>query len=789
MVHPHDIYSHVEPWTVRIEHLAREYVTRGHEVRLVYFPLDIEPPHLRERDHPDGYRTVPLCRWRKKLFTNCAAMRDIARWADVVHVQKCHPWAFVPAAWGAYREGKPLHYDWDDWELAIYNYSPPSIGTGYFLAWFEGLAPGLADTVSVASAELRRLALEAGIAPRLLSDGHVGADTRVFHPDHDGASVRRLLGLEGRTVAMYLGQLHGAQYAELFLHAARHLANVRPESDLAFVVVGYGGRFEELKQLARTLGLEGKLQFTGSIEHVKVPSYLAAADIVVACFEDNEQQRSKSPLKIAEYMACGKAIVASRVGEVPRMLGDAGVLVEPGNAWAIAREIDALAADPARRAALGRAARARAVARFDWRTTASNLLEAYTIAIDERARARKGVFGRMRDFLRTNRDVAGVIDGAAAFAGPESVQVDLTDRCNSDCISCWTHSPLVRDPDDPPKAELPWSAVETLLTDLAKLGTRQVYFSGGGDPTVHARWLDAVVLAKRLGLRAIINSNMTLLGQSELDALVATGIDRVIASVWAATGEAYARTHPSKPAEVFTELTASLRYLCDRKQPTTKVKLYNVISPVNVDEIEAMVAYACEVGADEVELTPTDSVAGRTEILHLSPAEIARALAQCERIRAIDHHNRLGHRVVLYEIDTFVKRLSSPGAPVGLYEQDTINTRGCYVGWTFARIHADGHVAPCLKCHKVDLGNINEQRFAAIWDGAPERRFRALTRNFATGDPFFALVGNDPSQAVGCFKSCDDRGRNWDMQRKLDHLGGAKSALLGAARYAMRRVR
>lgn len=783
MLHPHDVYSHVEPWTVRIEYLAKEYTRRGHEVRLMYFPLDMGPEDLRERDHPDGYRTIPLCRWRKRMLHNCQAILPHAEWADIVHFQKCHSWAMVPAVYGAYRAGKPLHYDWDDWELAIYRYNPPSITTGYFLQLFEGLAPGLANTITVASAELKRLALEHGVPESHLFDGHVGADTELFHPHHDGASIRRQLGYtDDQTVVMYLGQLHGAQYAELFLHAARYLRLVRPEAPLRFLVVGYGGRFEELKQMSRELGLADVVHFTGAIEHVKVPSYLAAADVVVACFEDNEQQRSKSPLKIAEYMACGKAIIASRMGEVPRMLGDAGLLVPPGDAWAIARAVEQFVEDPELGERLGRKARERGVARFDWRVTASNHLEAYELAIHDHARLRRGFFGRLRDFLRGNRDVAGVMDGAGAYVGPESVQIDLTDRCNSDCVSCWTHSPLVVGGEHPPRDELPWPKVEALLTELAELGTQAVYFSGGGDPTVHARWLDAVALSKSLGMRTIVNSNMTLVDRDKADRLAEIAPDLVIASVWAATPEGYSRTHPSKPGEVFGELTANLRYLCDVKPHATRLRVYNVISPANVDELEAMVGYACEVGADQVEFTPTDSVAGFTECLHLSRDQLDAALAACERIRFTDHHNRLGHRLTLYEFDTFVGRLSSPRATEGIYDLQTINERGCYVGWTFARVHADGRVAPCLKCHKVTQGNIHEQTFRAIWTGEPQARFRGLTRDFRTGDPFFQLVGNDPSETVGCFKACDDRGRNWDMQHRLDHLSPAKRLLLQVAR-------
>ncbi len=337
---------------------------------------------------------------------------------------------------------------------------------------------------------------------------------------------------------------------------------------------------------------------------------------------------------------------------------------------------------------------------------------------------------------------------------------------------------MVREANSPPLAELPYTLVDKLLRELAALGTRQVFFSGGGEPTIHPRWMEAVTLAKQLGMRVILNTHFNLLEEPHLDQLAHCKIDQLIASVWAASGEVYARTHPNKPAESFDALTRNLRYFCQIKAPETRVRAYNVISPANVHELEAMVSYAAAVGADEVEFAPTDTIPGKTDTLLLNPGQIAAALAACERLRGVDHHNSRGNRLTLYELDWFVGRLSATEASRGIYDQATINPRGCYVGWTFARIHADGKVAPCLKCHRYPLGNIRDESFHEIWTGQRQQNFRSVAREFQTHDPFFQLVGNDPEEPVGCYKSCDDRGRNWDAQSRLDFLSGPKRLLL-----------
>ena len=49
------------------------------------------------------------------------------------------------------------------------------------------------------------------------------------------------------------------------------------------------------------------------------------------------------------------------------------------------------------------------------------------------------------DKIDVSNDIRGVVDGSAVFTGPEQVVIDLTNKCNNNCIACWTGSPLLRD--------------------------------------------------------------------------------------------------------------------------------------------------------------------------------------------------------------------------------------------------------------------------------------------------------------------------------------------------------
>ncbi|MBN1793654.1 MAG: glycosyltransferase family 4 protein [Candidatus Omnitrophica bacterium] len=375
LVHPHDIFSKEEPWTVRIRSIAEEFVKRGHKVRLIYFPLRDEGQHL-EKEY-NGYFVIPLSRQHGPhiFLKNIRRVIAEAKWCDIIHFQKCFHYAALPVLLASFITGKPVHYDWDDWEIKIYYYPPnQSRFIGFFLNSWETSLPCLCDTVSYSSYRLKEECERLGVKGERMCQAHVGADITKFRPDVDGSFIRTRYCLKP-LVVLYLGQLHGGQYTELYLRAAREV--LRQRNDVSFLVVGGGYRQNELIHFARHLQIDRDVVFTGYITHDESPYYIAAADVCVACFEDNDITRCKSPLKIVEYLASGKAIVASNVGEVRNMVGGIGVLVPPGDSQALAQGIVQLLNDGQLRREMSCRARERAEHKYNWGVTAQNLLEMY----------------------------------------------------------------------------------------------------------------------------------------------------------------------------------------------------------------------------------------------------------------------------------------------------------------------------------------------------------------------------------------------------------------------------
>ncbi len=378
MIHPHDLFDKSEPWTIRIKSIANEFIKKGHKVKLCYFPLALDEKHLSK--NVDTIELIPLDRMPSPIaiIKNTKKLIELCRWADIVHFQKCHHYAAVPAAIAAYIAKKPLHYDWDDWEEKIWY---ESCGRGLHSRFIgisfkvlERWLPVLADSVSCASSYLKKLTRKFGVKEDFIFETPVGADLEKFKPGLDGSRIKEKYNIKGDLV-LYIGQLHGAQYADLFIKAAGRV--LRKHQNVLFMIVGEGFLEQRLKKLAFDLGLRKKIIFTGAIAHKNIPYYIAAADICVAPFKETKVSCCKSPLKIVEYLASGKPVVASLVGEVRSMAGGCAVLTKEGDFHSLAEGISRLIRDTDLRERLSNGARARIKEKYNWNYTADSLLCAY----------------------------------------------------------------------------------------------------------------------------------------------------------------------------------------------------------------------------------------------------------------------------------------------------------------------------------------------------------------------------------------------------------------------------
>jgi glycosyltransferase involved in cell wall biosynthesis len=218
-----------------------------------------------------------------------------------------------------------------------------------------------ADSVLAVTEVLRGHVLAAGAIPERVRVVPNGVVLDRFSPAASTATKTPVLGFVG-----FVRDWHGLD--AVIGGMAEH-----PDPPVAFTVVGEGPARPGLEALAASLGVADRVRFTGLVPHEQVPATVQTFDIAL-------QPRVvdyASPLKIFDYMAAGRAIVAPDQPNIREILahGRTGLLFDPNQPGAMWGAVARLLADPALRARLGAAARAELEARdFTWRGNAARIV-------------------------------------------------------------------------------------------------------------------------------------------------------------------------------------------------------------------------------------------------------------------------------------------------------------------------------------------------------------------------------------------------------------------------------
>jgi glycosyltransferase involved in cell wall biosynthesis len=201
-----------------------------------------------------------------------------------------------------------------------------------------------------------------------------GVDPERFPPGVPPAIPRA----PDRFTVGFLGSLKPWHGLEVLLEAFGFLHQFHPACRL--LLVGDGPERAALEAEVRRRGLVEEVQFTGAVPPDTVPRWLAAMDCGVAPYRDAPDFYF-SPLKVLEYMAAGLAVAASEVGQLRRIVrhGATGLLLPPGDPWALAGALARLRADPVLRARLARAGREEALREHTWRRAVERTFEAVAV--------------------------------------------------------------------------------------------------------------------------------------------------------------------------------------------------------------------------------------------------------------------------------------------------------------------------------------------------------------------------------------------------------------------------
>jgi len=381
--------------------------------------------------------------------------------------------------------------------------------------------------------------------------------------------------------------------------------------------------------------------------------------------------------------------------------------------------------------------------------------------------------------------MGGILHASDAFLGPEVLHLDLTNHCNFNCIACWCRSPLLGEramPDWEKKLSLPLDTIKSIFDDISEMGgLRQVKLVGGGEPFMHPDILTIAEYIKRVDrkIEIDINTNFSLVDKRVAERLLELEVDSFTVSLWAGTPEAYSAVHPNQGEDTFYKIKDTLQFIFEQKKKNSsfrpRIIFHNVVFKLNYRDVEEMLQFALDVGANDIQFVPVDPVKGKTEILLLNDGEKRELLDKLYVMRerynpeSFQYTSEDNKSIILSDFNGFIRRIEELNIESGAYDEEVVDEVPCYVGWLFARVMATGNVVPCCKGHRMTMGNVHQSRFKGIWRSETYNVFRKNGITISKCHPYFSKIGNDAGIKTGCY-NCDNLWQNVPTHREVTML-------------------
>ena len=361
--------SYKSTLTIRLRDLAR-HLTGDFEVTMMTPPADkynnFTPDHSLR---PEGFRLIqpwqlltksPIINLIPYVFTSL--WRIVTSRADIVYLYKPTPitvLGLMPRLWG-----RTVILDMDDIGSEVMKLEGQSAFHVWLVAASEKLSMRYSSAIVVASTYLASIVRAKHPHKRVL----------VLPNGVEPSDYREVAESKPRHGVYFFGGLNRLDIIEDLLRALPAVAEVVP--DVTVAIAGGGSALDDIKELARQLGIEQRVTFTGWLtDMLSVQSHTHFADLGICYQPDTPTVRAASNMKVFQYMAMRTVPVVSDVGDLPRYVrnGKAGVVVEPGNAQALAAVLVELLQNDKRRIALANEAWRLANSEYSWQARAAEL--------------------------------------------------------------------------------------------------------------------------------------------------------------------------------------------------------------------------------------------------------------------------------------------------------------------------------------------------------------------------------------------------------------------------------
>lgn len=306
----------------------------------------------------------------------------------------------------------------------------------------------------------------------------------------------------------------------------------------------------------------------------------------------------------------------------------------------------------------------------------------------------------------------GMASRHKAFVGPLKIDIDITNRCDMQCIMCWYHSPAIKQISDAPK-ELPLSVFVALSKELKNLGVKCILLGGEGEPFMHPEISEMIEVARKNSLEVEIMTNAYHLDKEKINFLIKARVKKILVSLHCADKETFLRVRPLKNKNDFDRILKNLFLLRDLHHDKHLPSLFiiNCLSGLNFDNVREMAGLAEQLQADKILFRPLSLTKDLPTSL---------IITEQKREQIIKHLKEIASGVKIpNNIEDYARFLKEEK----IKNQENI-LKICYMPWVHSAIGLDGRVLGCVYSNSPKLGNIYQSLFTDIWYGEKYNVFR-----------------------------------------------------------------
>jgi glycosyltransferase involved in cell wall biosynthesis len=279
---------------------------------------------------------------------------------------------------------EPLFFTWQN---LLRRYPPP-------FNWFERIVYRSCAVAIAGNAEAREVLVRKGYRGEIVVLPQFGVDPTIFRPQTESdeeertqrreknGALKRSSAITSQSEAFHIGYAGGLlpeKGLDLLLRACAGL-----EGDWRLTLVGSGEELEALRKLASEGGIADRVTLGVRLPSAEMPDFYRSLDLLVLPSRTRPNWKEQFGRVLIEAMASGVPVLGSDSGEIPHVIGSAGVVFPEGDVGALRSQLQRLMQDRAARECLAAAGRERVLAQYTMAEIARQTVAAYTAAADGR---------------------------------------------------------------------------------------------------------------------------------------------------------------------------------------------------------------------------------------------------------------------------------------------------------------------------------------------------------------------------------------------------------------------